>query len=305
RPHAKNQPDRHTHGNSQRGGPDGDDSVPFQGRANHQHQGIYQNQRQYAAGSGQRHRFQQELPGNVLAFRANRFADANFSRAFGHAHKHDVHHADSADEQSDRAQHHRAQVHHGHDVVELIDLLCRRGDRKIVFAVVGHVTTTTQDLRRFVHHQIQLSGIRLDAHVQLIRGWINLFERVERNQHAAVLVAHAEPALRLFHHANHLEVGAVDHYILANRVPFRKQHRRDVLAEHHYFFFVYVIAFRDESAFDRRRVRIHLAEIRLHAAKIDRRHFAGFGSYRVRLHPGSLDEGGYILDGLAAFLDGF
>src|SRR5215471_8325291 len=87
-------------------------------------------------------------------------------------------------------------------------------------------------------------------------------------------------------------------------LPFGKKHRRLVFAEHHDLFFVQVIALCDEAAFDGRRVGIHLAEIGLHAAKVNRRHFAGLGARSMRLHPARLNERGHAPDGPAAVLDG-
>ena len=60
-----------------------------------------------AAHRAERDRFDQELGEDVAAMRADGHADADFARPLGHAHEHDVHDADAADDERnarDRAE---------------------------------------------------------------------------------------------------------------------------------------------------------------------------------------------------------
>ena len=58
-----------------------------------------------AAGRRQEHGLEEELPQNLDAPRAERFADADLARALGDADRHDAHHADAADEERNRREH--------------------------------------------------------------------------------------------------------------------------------------------------------------------------------------------------------
>ncbi len=70
-----------------------------------------------SAQQAEQDRLDEELPEDVGAARADRFADADLAGAFGHRHQHDVHHADAADEQRDRGD--RAEQHGEDLLVEL------------------------------------------------------------------------------------------------------------------------------------------------------------------------------------------
>src|SRR5437879_3987634 len=59
----------------------------------------------------------------VPALGADRFADSNFARPLGYAHQHDIHHADTAHQETDGTQHHRRQGHFANDIVKFLDLL--------------------------------------------------------------------------------------------------------------------------------------------------------------------------------------
>ena len=56
---------------------------------------------QHATKKRQGHRFEEELTDDVALARADCFSNADFARALGDAHQHDVHHADAADQQTD------------------------------------------------------------------------------------------------------------------------------------------------------------------------------------------------------------
>ncbi len=64
-------------------------------------------------------------------------------------------------------------------------------------------------------------------------------------------------------------------------MAFRKKDRRDIFTNHYHFFAVQIVAFGNEPAFDGCGVGVHLAEIGLHAAKVDGGDFSGFGAHRV------------------------
>src|SRR5205814_6625122 len=120
-PDAEDEADTDADDDAGRCGPYGHDAGPAERGANQEHESVDQYEGKDSAGSGERHRFEQELPCYVAAARADGFADTDLACAFGHADEHDVHHADAADEQADGAKHHRRDVNHQHDAVELFD----------------------------------------------------------------------------------------------------------------------------------------------------------------------------------------
>src|SRR5207244_10869973 len=67
-----------------------------------------ENDSQNTASLGNENGLGQELPQNIVAAGTDRFADADFLCAFGHAHQHDVHDADSCRDTGDETYDERA-----------------------------------------------------------------------------------------------------------------------------------------------------------------------------------------------------
>ena len=111
-----------------------------------------------AAGAGESHGFEKKLPGNVLAARPDRLAHADLARALGDGDQHDVHHAHSADQQANRAEHDHGEHDAADDVVELLHHLDLRLDGKIVRFVVGNVAAAAQHFADLVHGRVEFSG---------------------------------------------------------------------------------------------------------------------------------------------------
>src|SRR5678816_20177 len=61
---------------------------------------------------GEEHRLEQKLPEDLDASGAERFADADLARPFRDADRHDAHHADAADHQRNRREHHAVSYTH-------------------------------------------------------------------------------------------------------------------------------------------------------------------------------------------------
>ena len=63
-------------------------------------QACAENHADNSAQRAKRHRLDQKLHEDVATLRADRFTNADLARPLGHADEHDVHHADSANQQT-------------------------------------------------------------------------------------------------------------------------------------------------------------------------------------------------------------
>ena len=120
--------------------------------------------------------------------RADRLADADLAGPLGDAHQHDVHHADAAHQQADRAEDDHDQRHHRGDAVELLDHLLGGGSRKCVRRVerdaAGQAQHGADLVLRLRHH----AGIGdHDQHV-LLRAREHLAHREVGKQDARVVL---------------------------------------------------------------------------------------------------------------------
>ena len=66
----------------------------------------------------------------------------------GYGNKHDIHHADAADKQTETGNGDGDQTDHGGDRIELLDKLSGGLDVKVVFLAIGHFATLTQNTLR-------------------------------------------------------------------------------------------------------------------------------------------------------------
>ncbi len=132
--------------------------------------------------------------------------------------------------------------------MKLLHLLFRRLDRKIVLPLIGDIPSAPQHFRRLVHRLLQHIWIGLDPDIVLVSSGIQFEEGVVRDQDTAVLVAHSDSTLRFFHHADHLKIRAVDHHVFADRRTPGKQHRGNILSQHHNFLAVQFIPLGDEPS---------------------------------------------------------
>src|SRR5229473_2590590 len=97
-----------------------------------------------AAQSREGHGFRDELEADIAFAGANGLADADLTRALGHAHEHDVHYAHAADQQSNGADANHQTKNAGHDLGELFACLFRAADAKIVGLIERHTAALAQ-----------------------------------------------------------------------------------------------------------------------------------------------------------------
>ena len=102
-----------------------------------------------SARAGEHDGLGQELPDDVAAPRANRFSHADFARALRDRHQHDVHHADAAHQQSDRADHGGQQRHRTRDLLNWLATPCAV-DMPKLSGGVGNVAPAAQHGANFV-----------------------------------------------------------------------------------------------------------------------------------------------------------
>ncbi len=169
----------------------------------HQHSGQ-------PAQSGQHDGFGQELADYVAPPRANCFADADLVGAFGYRHQHDVHHADAAHQQANRADDDGHQRYRAHDLAEVVGDGFGAGHAEIVGLIEGHIAAAAQQAADLVFGGILEAGIGLGADEMLVVCGVVLAIGVVRNLDGAVggLILE-ELSLALLQHADHLVRNAV------------------------------------------------------------------------------------------------
>src|SRR5215470_54861 len=217
-------------------GPDGDDAAPAQRGADKEHHSVHHNKCQDAAGARQGHGFEQELPGDVAATRADGFANADFASALGDADEHNVHHAHAANQETRSAESDHREVDHRHDAVKFFDFLGGGVDGEIVFSALGYVAAAAQHFRCLVNGLIEQTRISVEAHVHLLGRGTNLRNRAVRNQDAAIFIATAESTLGLFDHADDGERRTINENVFADGMAFGKKNGSHVFAKHDDFF---------------------------------------------------------------------
>src|SRR5712672_317567 len=104
--HAEEEADAHGDADSNHDGPQRDGGR----QAGHykmedQADGTAEQYADDATGAGKHNCFGEELPDDVAATRAERFAYADFARALGHGHQHDIHHTDATNQKADGTDH--------------------------------------------------------------------------------------------------------------------------------------------------------------------------------------------------------
>ncbi len=140
-----------------------------------------------AADCRERGGFEQKLPKNILLARADRFANADFARALRDGDEHDIHHADSADEQADRADREHHHENSRRDLLPQIDERIRRKYFEIIGLVRRQPPQPPQHLTRFVHdhrHVLRVAGFN-EKNV-IVKFGMKLLHRRERHDEDAV-----------------------------------------------------------------------------------------------------------------------
>src|SRR5271170_1294440 len=92
RPDAEDQADADRDREADDDGPGGYDGFQRTDHGNQEDDGAADDDADDAAGSSERHSFEEELPGDIAAARADGFAHADFAGALGDGYQHDIHH---------------------------------------------------------------------------------------------------------------------------------------------------------------------------------------------------------------------
>src|SRR5947209_2690694 len=104
----------------------------------------------HAACTGQRHGFHNELEADIPATRANGFTDSDLSRSLGHRHQHDVHHAYSTHQQSNRHNGNQQHQHLAENVSELVAYGFGGAQAEIIRLIRGHAAAHSQDTANLI-----------------------------------------------------------------------------------------------------------------------------------------------------------
>src|SRR5215469_5512652 len=304
RPDAENKADTDADGDARGSGPHLNDARPAQGETDEEDEKIYEDQSDDAAGSGEGHRLQEELPGDVAVFGADGLANADLAGAFGDADEHDIHDPDTANKQSDRTENHGREADLVDDLVILGGDLFRGREREIVSSAVGDTAAALQQFANLIERLVEHAGIGLRAQIDLVGGRIDFLEGAVGDEDAAVGFIGAKAAFLFLKHSDHDKIGAVNQHVLADGMAVRKKNRSDVFADEYDLFPVQIVAFTDKTAVEERFSGIDKPEVALNTAKIDARHFAALGANGVRLLPGGLNPGSGSLDGGTIVGDG-
>src|SRR5208282_4832758 len=151
---------------------------------NQEYDATADNDADNSASSGKRHGFEEELPGDVAAARADGFAHADFARALRDGYQHDVHHTHTANQQADRAEHDDHQHDAANDVVKFLHHFHLRLNGEVVGLIVGNFAAAAQNFADLIHRGVEFAGIREKAIADLIAAGIQLHESVVRDDGA-------------------------------------------------------------------------------------------------------------------------
>src|SRR5260370_11951144 len=119
----------------------------IRGEINKMQQKTDAQRQRYADGSAQaceRHGFRDELEADIELAGAYGFTNADLAGALSYAHEHDVHYADSTDQQANGYDTHHQRQNPGHDLTKLLACLLGGADSKIVRHVQRDATTPPQ-----------------------------------------------------------------------------------------------------------------------------------------------------------------
>ena len=111
---------------------------------------------QHATKKRQGHRFEKKLADDVSFSRPDRFSNSDFARALGDAHQHDVHDANSTNQQADRGYRDGKHANVHGDAVEFLD--DPRGGLKVEIVLLAVFQTPAMPqhafnlVQRLVHH---------------------------------------------------------------------------------------------------------------------------------------------------------
>src|SRR5215213_2267621 len=257
-PHAEYQPnaDRHTQPRNHR---------PRRNRRRHARNQPYEyltnshceKDAEHTTEKRQHHRLKKKLPHDVSPPRADRFAHADLFCPLSHAHQHDIHHADAADEQSETRYRDCDQPHHSRDAVKLFDKLVSGLDVEIVWITALYVTTAAQNLFRLRKRFLHFASTSANHEQRITLRRCNLLRGAEGNVDRVIFfVLTEEPRLALLKYADNFKVVTTHAHLRArNLVVTREKRFRCVYADHHHVRALRIVGLTDEAAFLERNVR--------------------------------------------------
>src|SRR5271154_869367 len=198
RPDAEDQADADRNREADDDGPGGHHGFQRADHGNQEDDGAADDNADDAAGSGEGHGFEEELPGDVATARADGFTHTNFASALGDGHQHDVHHAHAADEQADGTEHHDDEHHAANDVVEFLDDFHLGLNREVVRLVVRNFAAAAQNFTELIHGGIELAGICQEAIADLVGCGVQVSKNVIGDGGAAIFIVRAGTLGRFF-----------------------------------------------------------------------------------------------------------
>ena len=186
---------------------------------------------------------------HIRSARADRFAHSDFLRALRHGDKHDVHHADSADQQPDRADDRGENHQRSRQLIPQIAQEVRRVQFEIIFCTRGDAAQPAHRLNDFTLGRFDVGVLRnRKRHEQLLGFRILLFEIAERDDHEDIHAGAEEQSLVVLENADDLVDAPVDAHGFPHRVRVREKRFADCCAQHHHRTRVLFVKRADEAA---------------------------------------------------------
>src|SRR5688572_4285676 len=195
-----------------------DVGVPVHRFAQHRGRAHAQDHADQAAQQAEHDRLDQELEQNVDARGAERLPHADLAGSLGDRHQHDVHDADSPDEEGHRRDPEEEDTEHLGRLLERREEVRLVADLEVVVASRPQPMLTTQDLLDLRHRVWDLL-FALREHVdraQPVRSHHTKARGLERDQHEIVGILKAASGALPIQNADHLELNSANPYGLPN-----------------------------------------------------------------------------------------
>ena len=206
-------------------------------------------QRRSAAEARKRRGLDDELPEDVAALGSHRFSDSDLVSALRDRRQHDVHDDDPADYHEDRDDADGDRENRSRQILPGFHQGIGRIDSERVIFAVSKVPVRAQQHPGFVfefRHVLGIGGLDEDHQLQVRHE--EIAKGAERNENKIVL-ADPEGCADSFRHADHGEVVAADHDLLADGVGGGEELIDNVLTDETDAGVVAVILFADVAAF--------------------------------------------------------
>ena len=193
-------------------------------RGQHRDDELRDDEADHPAQARQRHRLDQELQQHLACDRADREADADLARAFGHRHQHDVHDPDAADDQADRGDRGDDAGEERRRAGQCVADLFGVEDVEVVFLAPGDAAAFAHQVGdRCLDRRGRIGLIDPDQHQpDILTAGKAPLDGLDRHQHDIILIAEsALPARR--QRADHVAADVTQAKSLADRVGATEQ----------------------------------------------------------------------------------